>query len=121
MIIHNADIVNEKLNKIGEDIFTWRNSGRGILKNIIKNSYIGCCMSFKKELISHVIPIPNDIEMHDQWIGIVNEKKCGKSLFIEEKLILYRRHTENTSGMTHHPLKKMILNRLIFLKNYRRM
>ena len=47
------------------------------VRNIVGNT-------FKKELISHVIPIPNDIEMHDQWIGIVNEKKCGKSLFIEE-------------------------------------
>ena len=58
-----------------------------------------------------ILPIPNDIQMHDQWIGIINDK-YGKVIFIKDKLLKYRRHNNNVSSLKHHyPLKKMIKNR----------
>ena len=45
----------------------------GILKNILKNSYIGCCMAFRKELRKYILPFPENIPMHDQWIGLIGE------------------------------------------------
>ena len=116
LVVHNADIVDENLKTMNLDTFTWRKSGSGIIKNIIKNTYIGCCMAFKSELKKYILPIPDDIEMHDQWIGIINEKKCGKSVFIVNKLIKYRRHENNGSSMKHYPLNKMIKNRIRFIK-----
>ena len=117
LIVHNASIVNEELKDIKPyDIYSWRKSGRGFLKNIIKNSYVGCCMAFKKELKKYILPIPDNIEMHDQWIGLINEKKLGKTLFIPDKLIKYRRHNDNTSEMKHHSLIVMIKNRTFIIK-----
>lgn len=113
LVIHNADIVDNELNSINKSVFEWRKSRKGIIKNIIKNTYVGCCMAFEKDLIKYIIPIPNDIEMHDQWIGIINEKKYGKSLFISDKLIKYRRHNDNSSSMKHYSLIKMIKNRVL--------
>ena len=117
-VVHNADIVDENLNKIGDDFFKYRKCGEGIIKNIFKNTYIGCCMAFKKSIIDKILPIPNNIEMHDQWIGILSEK-YGKSVFINDTLIKYRRHGANVSKMKHYPLLKMIKNRLVFLKELR--
>ena len=59
----------------------------------------------------------NNIEMHDQWIGIQCEKH-GKVVFINDKLIRYRRHSNNVSELKHHSLFKMIKNRIIFIVEY---
>lgn len=116
MIVHDAIVFNsEDNNVIYDSFFKFRNSGSGILKNIYKNTYIGCCMAFRASIKEKILPIPNNIEMHDQWIGIINEKKCGKTVFLNEKLLMYRRHLDNVSEMHHYPLVKMIKNRCVFI------
>ena len=111
VVVHNAYICDEKLNIYKKTFFDFRNSGTGRLRNIYKNTYIGCCMAFKRELIDKILPIPNNIEMHDQWIGMLGEK-YGKNIFIDECLIKYRRHGNNVSKMHHNPLPVMIKMRI---------
>ena len=116
MIVHDAEIIDSNSKEILYDsFFDYRKSKKGIIPNIIKNSYIGCCMAFKRELVKYIIPIPEKIEMHDQWIGIINELKCGESSFISKKLIKYRRHENNVSKLEHYPVMKMIRNRVVFI------
>lgn len=117
LIVHDCDVVNEKLEVIDESFYKYRKSKKGILKNIMKNSYIGCCMAFKSSFKDKILPIPNNIEMHDQWIGLKTEK-YGRVLFINEKLIHYRRHDSNVSLMKHYPIFKMLKNRIIFIKEF---
>lgn len=117
IVVHNADIVDGNLNSKNQTFFEFRNSGSGRLKNLYKNTYIGCCMAFDSSLKDKILPIPNNIEMHDQWIGMIGEK-YGKSMFIDECLIKYRRHEDNVSDMKHYPLFKMIRNRIVFMKEY---
>lgn len=115
-IVHDAQVFNSKTNNIiCNSFFEFRKSSKGIIRNIIKNSYIGCCMAFDRKIINKILPIPYSIEMHDQWIGILNEK-YGKVDFIKDKLIKYRRHDDNASQMNHYPLSKMILNRFKLTK-----
>lgn len=111
-VVHDAIVFDSNTNDIIYDSFyKLRNSKKGIIKNIIKNSYIGCCMAFDSKMKEQILPIPNDIQMHDQWIGIINDK-YGKVIFIKDKLLKYRRHNNNVSSLKHHyPLKKMIKNR----------
>lgn len=73
LVIHDNQVINENEEVVIPSFFEYRNSGEGKLKNIWKNTYIGCCMAFKSEIKKDILPIPNNIEMHDQWIGIVNE------------------------------------------------
>lgn len=114
-IVHNCSVVNGDAKEIIIDsFFDYRKSKAGILNNIYRNKYLGCCMAFSSNVRNKILPIPNNIEMHDQWIGIICEK-YGKSLFINDKLIKYRRHGNNTSSMKHYPLLKMIRNRLVFI------
>lgn len=118
LVIHDAEVFNSSTKEIIYDsFFKFRNSKSGLLNNFIKNSYIGCCMAFNAELKEKIIPIPEDIDMHDQWIGLIVEIERGKPLFIKEKLLKYRRHGNNVSQMKHYGIKKMILNRLYLFKN----
>lgn len=115
-VTHDCDVINGDNSKVLIDsFFEYRKSKPGILSNIYKNKYLGCCMAFNENMKKYILPIPNDIEMHDQWIGIICDKH-GKSYFLNKKLFHYRRHDENVSSMNHYPLMKMIRNRIIFIK-----
>ena len=114
-VVHDCIVFDNDTNEtIYDSFYKFRNSGSGINKNIWKNTYIGCCMAIDATIKDKILPIPNDIEMHDQWIGILCEK-YGKSTFIKDKLIKYRRHNDNVSQMKHHPLLKMIKNRITLI------
>lgn len=115
LVVHDAIVIDENLTVIMPSFFNYRKSGKGIIKNIWKNTYIGCCMAFDSQIKEKVLPIPNNIEMHDQWIGIMNEIYC-KSFFLNDKLIKYRRHSDNVSSMKHYCIGKMVKNRIILIK-----
>ena len=119
LIVHDAVVFNSDDGAvIYPSFFRWRGSRAGKWKNIWKNSYIGCCMAFKSGMRKYILPIPDNIEMHDQWIGIICEK-YGKSCFLDEKLIKYRRHGGNQTGMRRHGVLDMLRNRMVFLKKMR--
>ncbi|MBQ6350769.1 MAG: glycosyltransferase family 2 protein [Methanobrevibacter sp.] len=115
-VVHNAIVFNSNDGAvIHPSFFEWRGSRAGKWKNIWKNSYIGCCMAFKSKMKRYILPIPDNIEMHDQWIGVLCEKH-GKSCFLKEKLVKYRIHQGNNTGLEHHAVAKMVRNRVVFLK-----
>lgn len=116
LVVHDAVVTDGACQKvILESFYSLKGSGAGVFKNIWRNTYIGCCMAFKRELLKNVLPIPDYIEMHDQWIGVINDRlKCGTS-FIPDKLIKYRRHGDNASGMSHYGIARMIRNRVCFV------
>lgn len=114
-VLHDNVTFDSNTGKIiQESFFEFRNSKPGILRNIIKNSYIGCCMAFDSKMKEYFLPIPNNIEMHDQWIGIISEK-YGNSIFIKDKLIKYRRHSNNVTKLKHNKFIKMIVNRICLI------
>lgn len=117
VVVHDARVFagEDSSDICMESFFEFRSSGAGIFKNIIKNSYIGCCMAFRRELLEAILPIPAQIEMHDQWIGILGDYYAGKSYFLAEPFLLYRRHGENNSSMEHYGLLRMLRNRIVFV------
>lgn len=115
LIQHDAVVVDENDKVIYESFAEHRKVKTGVIKNLIKNSYHGCCIAFRKELIKEILPIPDNVYLHDEWIGIVAELN-GKTYFLDEKLIKYRRHSENTSSFKHLPVKEMFLNRVNYTK-----
>lgn len=111
LVMHDAKIVDRELNTIEKSFFEQRKSGTGIVKNLIKNTYIGCCMAFRGSCCEYLLPIPENIPMHDQWIGLMCERH-GKIALINEPLILYRRHGDNVSSDKHSSVLNMIKWRL---------
>ena len=113
LVVHDAQVFDSENKKIlYQSFFEYRNSGSGIIKNIYKNTYIGCCMAFDSKIKEKILPIPDDIEMHDQWIGIINDLYYNKSTFLKDKLIKYRRHLNNVSSLEKHNFYNMINNRV---------
>ncbi len=115
-VIHDCVVFNSDNNEIiYNSFFSFRKSKKGIIKNIIKNSYIGCCMAINSNIKDKILPIPNDIYMHDQWIGLICEKNNG-SIFINDKLIRYRRHNNTVTNLKHNSILKMIKYRICLIK-----
>lgn len=112
LVIHDAEVVNEDLSSVIMDsFFAHRSSKPGVIANLVKNRYMGCCMAFRRDLTESILPIPRNIPMHDQWIGLVSDRIYGKSCFLQEKLLLYRRHEHAVSDFEHNSVGVMIRNR----------
>lgn len=119
LVVHNAKIINSKDEKISEKtFFEIRNSRKGLLKNLYKNSYIGCCMAFNRKILEKALPFPMNIPMHDSWIGLIAEI-YGKVYFDKEVLFYYRRHESNVSELknTKNSKVKQFVVRYQILKN----
>ncbi len=118
VVLHDAKIVDTNERVLASSFFEVRHSKPGFWSNLFKNSYIGCCMAFRKDFVKEILPFPTNIPMHDQWIGLVSEQKHS-SYFLKEPLLLYRRHEENVTSDTHASLHQMIQWRIQMIKAIR--
>lgn len=117
VVVHDCIVTGVDLRQvIYPSFFEYRGCGDGAWANIWKNKYIGCCMALHRDLLPYILPIPDDIQMHDQWIGVVNDMHKGKSVFLKEPLLYYRRHEQNVSDFDRNTIPVMIRNRLIFIR-----
>ena len=98
-VVSDCIIIDEKERQISTSYFEKNNSKPGLVSNLFKNSYLGCCMAFDRKILNAALPFPKKIAMHDIWLGLITEL-IGHPLFINDKLISYRRHTENFSSTT---------------------
>jgi glycosyltransferase involved in cell wall biosynthesis len=105
MIMSDITVVDNNLNPTIESFYEFRGSRTGVLKNIVKNSYIGCAMSFRSELKPKILPIPRAVPMHDMWIGLVADMSKS-ALLIPEKLIYYRRHQSTVTSVENNSTLK---------------
>lgn len=118
LVVTDAFIIDEFGKKTSKSYFEVNNSKPGFFNNIINASYLGCAIAFKKEVKSYVLPFPSNIPMHDLWIGSLVYLK-GKVVFLNKKLLLYRRHGNNASfsgGKSSIPFSDKIIYRIILLK-----
>lgn len=119
LVVSDAMIIDKEGKVIGESFFKINKSKSGLIKNIIKNSYLGACMAFNRKVLEKALPFPKDIPMHDWWIGLVAEA-CCKVFFLNQPLVYYRRHDTNfssTCGKSRYNLTKKINFRYILIKN----
>lgn len=96
LVVSDCAIVDDQLNVIRPSFFAARGSGPGLLKNFVRNSFLGCCMAFRREVLDYVLPFPPSVPMHDWWIGLMASRK-GRVRFLNEVLVLYRRHGANAT------------------------
>jgi glycosyltransferase involved in cell wall biosynthesis len=97
LVISDAKVVDQNLALIHDSLldFSGARSIRSI-SHILRNSFTGCCMAFNRKVLDYALPFPKYIVMHDWWIGLV---ACSflRVCFLEQALILYRRHESNVS------------------------
>lgn len=96
LVVCDCKVVDGQLNVLHPSFFALRNSGPGLARNLLRNSYLGCCIALRKRLLKHALPFPSHLPMHDWWLGLIAET-FGSVAFIDQPLMLYRRHGGNVS------------------------
>lgn len=98
VVVSDCIVVDQNFSVIHPSYFAHRNSGAGLVKNLLVNTYLGCCIGFRSSIKKKILPFPARIPMHDMWIGMVGEL-FYRTMFIDEKLMYYRRHEENVTSL----------------------
>lgn len=115
LVVSDCIIINEKEDIIHESFFKTRGSKKGFMNNLVKNSYMGCCMAFDRRMLDIALPFPGNLPMHDMWIGMIGEL-YGSTYFCDEKLVKYRRH-ENSTSSTSSPSPYTVKDKISFRVN----
>jgi glycosyltransferase involved in cell wall biosynthesis len=97
LAVCDCTVTDATLAVIHPSFFALRGSGPGLLRNLLRNSYLGCCLAMRRNLLQRALPFPDRLPMHDWWLGLVAEA-FGRVVFIPEPLVLYRRHGANASS-----------------------
>ncbi len=111
LVMHDACVTDGDGKALHDSFFALRGSRTGLLRNLYKNSYIGCCIAFSRQLLPYILPFESGIPMHDQWIGLQAERHGGVAL-LNRPLLNYRRHGDNATAMTHGSVWSMLRSRL---------
>lgn len=113
-VYHDAQFVNSSLTQfLGSKFYHMKRI------NIPQSRFcMGSCLAFRRHILDLALPFPPYISGHDNWIDF-----CIKSLYrdkyayIDNQLILYRRHLFNQSvGIWNNPTISFISALLIRIK-----
>lgn len=119
VVVSDAVVTDHDLAMIHPSLFQLLESGPGIIKNLLNNTYVGCCMAFKKAVLEASLPFPHDSPMHDWWIGMIGELSFS-TYFLPQPLLYYRRHDTCSSYTvfdSKYSIKKKLLWRYIMMEN----
>lgn len=84
---------------------------------IKKNPVQGSTLAFRRELKDYFLPFPDDIPMHDSWIGLWI-CKISRLVFIHEPLLWYRQHEGTVTVRKHKKLAELIKDRFLLYSNF---
>lgn len=92
LVVTDAKVTDAELNVVEESLFTVLNSREGLWKNWFACTFYGSTMAFRRAILEAARPYPSSAAIaHDWWLGMVAEM-TGKVSFVQEALVLYRRH-----------------------------
>jgi glycosyltransferase involved in cell wall biosynthesis len=84
-----------------------------LLPNLVANRFQGSTMAFRAALLPGILPFPKGWHvLHDAWIGLRNTMIGGQCQYLDEELLLYRRHPHNAThslGLVQKALKRLRL------------
>jgi glycosyltransferase involved in cell wall biosynthesis len=115
LVICDCGVANHQLQLTHHSFFQLNGSRAGFLRNVIRNSYMGCCMGFKRNVLEKALPFPRHLTLHDIWIGLIGELHFTVC-FIPERLVYHRRHSANASTTSQQSRATVISK---FLSRYK--
>ena len=98
LVLHDASVTDADLNVTEPSFFAVHGSNASLSKNLVRNSFVGCCMAFNRKVLEASLPFPKDLAMHDWWIALVALKKKFNVVLLNEPLIKWRRHGGTVTG-----------------------
>lgn len=87
---------------------------KGFWNNLFRNSYMGCCLAFSRDLLDIALPFPKGIPMHDSWLGMLGEI-FGRVDIEHEVSYCYRVHGGNISHRHNSTWVKLMHRIRLFL------
>jgi len=110
-VFTDLNVVDENLTVISDSYFSLKGISKSwhlSFDNLIQQNVVsGCTMMINRELINLALPIPTGAYMHDWWLAIV-AKAYGELAFVDEPLMLYRQHDNNTIGAQSRSLFSLL-------------
>jgi len=115
LIVHDAVVMCEGT-VVHASLFKMTDSDPGVIKNIISNTFTGCCMAFRREILCEILPISAHIGIfHDAWIGVLAEYFGYNVAFVHIPLIDFNRHGQNASTLKRRKIVPIIRDRVAFV------
>lgn len=111
LVLSDAQVIDGSGQMVASSWAATRPYRRGLVKNTIKNSFLGCTMAFRRSSLAYCLPFPTGTPMHDQWIGTLHTI-FGKVVYLDEPLVQYRRHGNNATADLHASVAQMARWRL---------
>jgi glycosyltransferase involved in cell wall biosynthesis len=90
LVVSDARVIDREGHTLHESYFALNRSGPGVVRNIVRNGFLGCCMAFRRDLLKLAMPLPTGVA-HDWWLGLC-ASVVDKVLFMPDQLVQYRRH-----------------------------
>jgi glycosyltransferase involved in cell wall biosynthesis len=113
LIVHDAIILSHNGNVLLEGFFETLPPNSGFTANIVRNHFRGCCMAFRRNILSVALPFPAILpHHHDQWIGLWASFYNYKIEFMSDRLIDYMRHGNNLTGLETRDMIKIVKDRM---------
>ncbi|MBS1507154.1 MAG: glycosyltransferase family 2 protein [Bacteroidetes bacterium] len=114
LVVCDCSLVDNERNIKVDSFFEFNQVRSGLVRNLIRNSFVGCCMAFKRNLKEAALPFPKGIPMHDQWIGLLGLRSFSVK-FLPEVLVEHRLHQRNystTGRATKNSWNNKVISRL---------
>lgn len=114
LIASDAILIDGDGIKIGDSYYATRGRFRsGLWSNILICRFLGCTMVLRSTLLRSALPFPQAKRVHhDVWLGCVNALLKGKTRYISEPLVAYRRHSTNVTGRVKFSIYRRVQMRL---------
>ncbi len=97
LVISDCMIGDENLQLTKQLYSDFRAFKTGIVHNLIKSHYLGCCMALKREVLIKSLPFPRNGVAHDLWLGLTAERHFNVR-YISQPLTIYRRHRNTVTA-----------------------
>lgn len=112
LLVHtDLCVVDRDLQPISSSFWKYQNLnprlGMTLNRVMPQNVVTGCTVMINRPLAALAMPIPEDVIMHDWWLGLV-AVLFGRVVYLNEATVLYRQHGENTLGAKRWGVKRIV-------------
>ncbi len=119
LVYTDMKVVDDRLSIISESF--WKNQafnpeiGKSLGRFLVSNVATGCTVMINKALRDLAVPVPQEVMMHDWWMGLT-AVALGRTDYIAEPTMLYRQHSMNVVGAKWDITIKTVVQKIFDFK-----
>jgi len=110
LVYADLEVVDENLQTIDKSFWHFEQINPNMNefnRLLMQNTITGCTVMINRKLAQLAMSIPDGTIMHDWWLGLV-ASQFGKIDYVDEALIKYRQHTQNSTGAKRFSINYII-------------